>query len=362
MLKLNRFKKMLLFILPVVIAFISGYSIDTQKVTPKYAFTNDTNKTAVKQINDAVIGEANIVYSNKLVDIVNLIDTNTKKFTDKDLLAALTDDTVDKTTKALLLESIGNINNGKGIKDTTEFSEMVFNKNIDKDIRVKLLERLDFSTEKHKEALEKIVKEEDGAMSVRSLRKLKYTDPKAALELSNDIITYSEGYNEDSIRAAIMTKSEYFEDMYLSGKTVNKREVSAYIDFCLQKYNDTNDDVLKDAIAFSLINMRNLDAVKSVFNHNEMDYDLKHACVSRNSGVFIDTLKNNPTKEDFDFIVNALKFLPINNVATALQEAISENPEYNTPENTMLVSNIANSTITADTNRDQKHIFAEWLK
>ena len=102
MLKLNRFKKMLLFILPVTIAFISGYSIDTQKVTPIYSFTNETNKTAVKQINDAVIGETNIVYSDKLVDIVNLIDTNTKKFTDKDLLAALTDNTVDKTTKVLL--------------------------------------------------------------------------------------------------------------------------------------------------------------------------------------------------------------------------------------------------------------------
>ena len=362
MLKLNRFKKMLLFILPVTIAFVSGYSVDTQKVTPKYAFTNDTNKTAVKQINDAVIGETDIVYSDKLVDIVNLIDTNTKNLTDKDLLAALTDDTVDKTTKALLLERIENINNGKGIKDTTEFSEMVFNKNIDKDIRVKLLERLEFSTDKHKEALEKIVKEEDGAMSVRSLRKLKHTDPKAALELSNDIITYSGGYNEDSIRAAIMTKSEYFEDMYLSGKTVNKNEMLDYIDFCLQIFENTDDTVFKDTIAFSLINMRSFDAVKAVFNHNNIDNDLKHACVARNSGVFIDTLKNNPTKEDFDFIISALKFFPINNVASALQEAINENPEFNTDENMMLVSNIANSNITADTNRDLKHIFEDWLE
>ena len=362
MLKRNTFKKMLLLILPVTIAFISGYSIDTQNVTPKYTFTNEANKSAIKQINDAVAGETDIVYSDNLVDIIELIDTNTKKFTDKDLLAALTDDTVDKTTKALLLERIDNINNGKGIKDTTEFSEMVFNKNIDKDIRVKLLERLEFSTEEHKNALKKIVEEEDGAMSVRSLRKLKYTDAKAALELSNDIITYSEGYNDDAIRAAIMTKSEYFEDMYLSGKNVSEREISAYIDFCLQKYSNTEDDVLKDAIAFSLINMRNLDAIKAVFNHSEIDYDLKHACVARNSGVFIDTLKNNPTKEDFDFILSTLKFLPINNVATALQEAIDENPKFNTPENAILVSNIKNSAITADTNRDLKHIFEEWLK
>lgn len=362
MLKLNRFKKMLLFILPVTIAFISGYSIDTQKVTPKYSFTNDTNKTAIKQINDAVTGEANIVYSDKLVDIVNLIDTNTKKFTDKDLLAALTDDTVDKTTKALLLESIGNINNGKGIKDTTEFSEMVFNRNIDKDIRVKLLETLDFSTEKHKETLEKIVKEEDGSMSVRSLRKLKYTDPKAALELSNDIITYSEGYNADTIRAAIMTKSEYFEDMYLSGKTVNEKERLDYIDFCLQTFENTDNTVLKDAIAFSLINMRSFDAVKAVFNHNDIDSDLKHACVSRNSGVFIDVLKNNPTKEDFDFIISALQFLPINNVTSALQGAVNENPEFNSVEMSNFISNVANSNVDADTNRDLKHIFEDWLK
>lgn len=362
MLKLNRFKKMLLFILPVTIAFVSGFSTDTQKVTPKYAFTNDSNKFAVKQINDVVTDETNIIYSDKLVEIINLIDTNIKEFNDRDLLAVLTDDTIDKTTKALLLESVENLNNGTGIKDSTEFSEMVFNKNVDKDIRVKLLERLEFSTEKHKEALEKIVKEEDGAMSVRSLRKLKYTDAKAALELSNDIITYSEGYNEDSIRAAIMTKSEYFEDMYLSGKTVKKNEVLDYIDFCLQTFVNTDDTVLKDTIAFSLINMRSLDAVKAVFNHNEIDYDLKHACVARNSGVFIDTLKNNPTKEDFDFIVSALKFLPINNVASALQEAVDENSEFNTTENMMLVSNIANSTVTPDTNRDLKHIFEEWLE
>ena len=86
MLKIKAYKKILLFILPVTIAFISGFSIDTQKVTPKYTFTNDVNKSAVKQINDAVTGEANIVYSDNLVDIIELVDTKTKKFTDKDLL------------------------------------------------------------------------------------------------------------------------------------------------------------------------------------------------------------------------------------------------------------------------------------
>lgn len=355
-------KKMIVVMLTIVlVVLLVGFTMFQQRAKEKYEFSTNDNKSKIEKLDNEISTSTNIADAEKFAKIVQEVENIAKDFKDNDLLSVLMNEELNKDTKQLFLEKADSINAGEGIQDDAKFITVLYDKETEKNIRSYLISKIDFDTEYEKNALKDLVCDENYKVSVRAMDKLQKTDAILALEISDKIILEN-NESDDVVRAAIMTKSEYFEDMYLSGKSVSKDVKKTYIDFCVKKHNETNDEVLKDAIAFSLINMRDFDAVKVVISNDKIDNDVKKSCISKNTAVIGEVLRNAPSNEDFEFIVYALNILPVYDLNYAFKECITENPEYYNAENKNLLLRLENSNVYADDNRDDKGVTVEWLK
>lgn len=351
-------KKLLVITLSIILVLLLAGYTTIQHTKLKYEFSTNDNKQKLEELNNQIISAKEDADAS---EIISQVENIAKDFKDDDLLSVLTNDDLDKNTKQLFLEKADAINSGKGIEDDAKFISLLYNKDIDDDIRSYLISKTDFDTKYEKDALQDLVCDPSYNVSVRAMNKLQSTDAVLALETADKIISEN-NKNDDVVRAAIMTKSAYFEDMYLSEKHVSEDEKKDYIDFCINKYDETQDEVLKDAIVFSLMNMRDFNAIKAVVGKNDIDNEMKKTCISRNTSVLGEVLRNDPTKEDFDFVLSAIELLPVYELSVDFKECITENAEYNNYENANVLLQLESSNVYADNNRDKKGITTEWLK
>lgn len=342
----------------ILVLLLTGYTTFQQRAKLKYDFSTDENKQKLEELNEKIISTKDVA---DVPEIILEVEKIAKDFEDDDLLSVLTNDKLDKSTKQLFLENSSKINSGKGIEDDAKFILLLYYDDTDDNIRSYLIAKIDFDTEYEKDALKDLVRNEKYKVSVRAMDKLQNEDAVLALETADEIIEEN-NKSDDVVRAAVMTKSEYFEDMYLSNRSVSEEEKKSYIDFCINKYDETQDAVLKDAIVFSLMNMRDFGAVKAIVNKSDIDIEMKKTCISRNVSVIGTILRNNPSQEDFDFVLSALDLLPIYELNFDFKECLAENAKYNNYENKNVLLRLENSNVYADNNRDNKGITEAWLK
>ncbi len=193
--------------------------------------------------------------------------------------------------------------------------------------------------------------------------KLQKTDAKKSLEIANDIIKNREDYNNAAIRASIQIVSNYFQDLALSeSKQEAESEKSEFINFCTSIFHSATDEKLKDTTVFSLINMLDYEAVKTVINNPNIDFDLKITCISRNYKTLADVIENNPTKDDVEFIISAMEIAPIKDLAPVIEENLLSNKNFNSEKLNNIIVSIEKNGFNADKKYAEKTPNQDWIK
>ncbi|MBO5321993.1 MAG: hypothetical protein J6B22_05245 [Clostridia bacterium] len=325
----------------------------------------ETEKSNLIQEFDSAL---NLVSKNKSSsDKLQISYENLKKeigtFNDSDFLIILKDDDISPLTKNLLLQMSDEINGGKGISSSKAFEALLEKDILDESSRVSLINSIKADTDGIKNKLAEIAQSESGSAVYRSMVKLQQSDASMALEVSDKILENSSHYNEDNIRAAITVKSNYYKELSMvdSKKDIEK-EKSEFIDFCTSQYKKASDDKLKDSAVFSLMNIRDYDAVKAIILDPTIDEELKVACVSRNPKTFIDVINGNPTKEDVEFILDCMEIYPLKELAEPMREKLISNSDFYSHRLVSMVEFLAAGGAKSDTSRFEGTPNSNWIK
>ena len=350
----------ILVIIVVITLFSTAYSNPEADIK-----LIETEKSNLIQEFDSAL---NLVSENKSSsDKLQISYENLKKeictFNDSDFLIILKDDDISPLTKNLLLQMSDKINGGKGISSSKDFEALLEKDILDESSRVSLINSIKADTDGIKNKLAEIAQSESGSAVYRSMVKLQQSDASMALKVSEKILENSSHYNEDNIRAAITVKSNYYKELSMvdSKKDIEK-EKSEFIDFCTSQYKKASDDKLKDAAVFSLMNIRDYDAVKAIILDPTIDEELKVACVSRNPKTFIDVINGNPTKEDVEFILDCMEIYPLKELAEPMREKLIPNSDFCSHRLKSIVEFLAVDGAESDTSRFEGTPNSNWIK
>ena len=327
----------------------------------KYAELDE--KEMLETFNEMTTTEENPLSSENLIMASVALSEKAGNFTDNDLLSILQADEWSSITKITMIQLAEKINDGNGIADQKPFEELIAQPEVDTDVRRTLISNLDMSSSENQNMLEEIIRSEKGPIVGQSLQQIRHTDPKRALKLADHIIQDHTNYTPAAVKIAIMIKSLYFEDLVKaeSKKDVTK-EKEAYIAFCLERFNESQDSVFRDSIIFSLIDMQDFNAVKEVVNHPEVDDMLKRTCIDRNLRPLIKAVRSNPTKEDVEFIQTAMEIFPLKEMTDEMKEHLASNPEYSSPRLNNLIAMMETGGVPADQSRYENPPDLRWLE
>ena len=349
-----------LVIIVVIALFGSAYS--NSKADIKLIETEKSN--LIQEFDSALnpVSESEFS-SDKLQSSYENLEKGIGAFDDGDFLIILKDEDISPLTKNMLLQMSDKINGGKGINSSKTFEALLEKDVLDENSRVSLINSIRADTDGVKNKLAEIAQSESGAAVYRSMVKLQQSDALMALEVSEKILENSSRYNEDNIRAAITVKSNYYKELSMvdSKKDIEK-EKSEFIDFCTSQYKKASDDKLKDAAVFSLMNIRDYDAVKAIILDPTIDEELKVACVCRNPQTFIDVINGNPTKEDVEFILDCMEISPLKELAEPMREKLLSNSDFYSHRLRSMVEFMASSGVESDTSRFEGKPSSNWIQ
>lgn len=361
MLKLRTVKKLLIVLLAVAVIAVAGGSTVTVLNADIEQLLG--NKAALVSELDAIFGENKTnLSSDKLVTVYSQLDAQMGEFTDTDIVTVLRDPNVTDATKITMLQMSDKINGGAGIESSKNLEGLLIKGVVSEEVRVNLINNISVDSASIKATLAQIAQTDEGAAVMRSLVKLEQNDALMALDVSNKILKTPSKYNADNLRAAVSVKSDYFKELTMvnSQKDVAK-EKTEYIEACASIYKTAEDETLKDAIIFGLMNMRDFEAVKQVLNDESVDEALKVACISRNPKTFIDVINGNPTAEDVEFIISAMEKLPLQEVAPVMREKLL-NTEHDSTRLRNVIALMEGSRVKSDTSRFEGTPTSNWIE
>lgn len=355
------FRTVFTLIIVIVITLLST-AFSNSKADIKLIETEKSN--LIREFDDVLNSTSlNQVSSEKLQTSYKNLEKDIGKFNDEDFLIILKDENVSTLTKNLLLQMSDKINNGKGISNSKIFEELLEKNVLDENSRVSLINSINAETDGIKNKLAKIAQSESGSAVYRSMMKLQQSDALMALEISEKILENPSQYNEDNIRAAISVKSNYYKELTMVENNKNvEKEKSEFINFCTSQYKKASDGKLKDAAVFSLMNIRDYDAVKAIILDPTIDEELKVACVCRNTKTFIDVINNNPTKEDVEFILDCMEIAPLKDLAEPMKEKLLTNSELYSHRLKSMVEFMSAGGVESDTSRFEGTPNSNWIK
>ena len=288
--------------------------------------TGEFNKTE-----DIITKIENSDSENIYDELENVIE-DFQYFSDEDVLKTILDPQYSESTKHLVVELIPPINYGQGLLNQYPFEKLLNDVTVETSVRIALINTLSFE-KSNLSLLKDIVLKENGGITTNAMRKIERIYPNLALNISNTIIKNYENYGEYQIKSAVMVKSDFLADMRFSkGYDAFETEIDDYIKFCIKMYDLSIDSTFKDSMIFSLMNIYNINAVKAIIMHSQVDSLLKKTCVKRNYITFKATLEKELSEDTIRCIIYSMEIEPIKGLAEDFENKILVLNKYNTTE------------------------------
>lgn len=244
-------------------------------------------------------------------------------FTDQELINVINNNEYTIETKIIAIQLSKNINHGQGINDSTNFKEIINQPSVNQAIRMNLLNAVEMDSETDIKLLENIIKTDEGDIVVQAMKKISQINFDKAVSISDGIIENYQNYNNDAIRSAVKTKSKYFKNMGNNvSKATLKVEKQQYIDFCFNMFKNIADEVFQDTMIFSLSEMFDMDAIKSIVLNDMIDRDVKIFCIDQNYQTLVKIITDNPSKADMDVLIKAMDLFPIKEMAPLMKDKV----------------------------------------
>lgn len=199
-----------------------------------------------------------------------------------------------------------------------------------------------FSMKPDADLLEKISLGEDDRLAFHSLKMLNDVDPERAATISDSVIKEYDGKMTDVVRAALKVKASHI------AKNQSDENRTDTIAFCvgLLEQNTLVDEVARDTIIFALSDMMKEESISYIVKSTKIDNVAKGYCIDQNFSVLQEMIKNDPTVERVELVLEAMKIFPITDMIEPLQSlSDSSFSGLKTSAKTMILNNI-NDSIT----------------
>lgn len=194
----------------------------------------------------------------------------------------------------------------KARTNNEDLKMLLTNNNIGVSAKVKII--LDATDETDIDTITSFIQDSNDDIVCASLKKLSIIDSKAAKAEAEKIIKDRTrgSISERKLRAAQKAMVKELR------KAKNKTDNLEFINTNMEIFEQTSSQELKDTSIFSLAEIRDIDAVRSILNNESIDFELKVYTIDFNFKV-LEELLNQPeiSDDDIDLIIRSMEIHPI---------------------------------------------------
>jgi hypothetical protein len=272
---------------------------------------NDVVAALAEKSFEEVAYEVNIISDNGggLTDLTfhaAALYEKLEDLSDDEFIAFLSDESNSIPLRVTLIQLWRHKNGNAGIGDQTLLQEIVLDENCDSILRRNAVIALSDSDPETVNLLVTTIASSDELLAYQAIKRLNQIDKSEANEISQIILSNIDVSQTEKIRAAIQTLAENYRPLD-EGAT----EKTAFINLCIELHQNSDDEIMKDTIIFSLANLVDFRAISYIVNSDTVDNALKISCIDRNYKSLSAKLESGPTEDTLSVIYTAMSIYPI---------------------------------------------------
>ncbi|WP_066507554.1 hypothetical protein [Abyssisolibacter fermentans] len=270
--------------------------------------------------------EINVLSQNKvkLSDMLYHASTLAEKvdtISEEELISEISDVNNSSNLRTILIQLCKYKNNMAGIKDETQLKVLLLDEKTDLVLRQNIVWVLSDS-EDSMETLTSVAYDKDDLLAFQAIKRLNCSFPATARKIANEILQKAEQDKEqgEKLRVAIKVKAEQFRK-----EESNRSDKDDFINFCIDIFNNSNDEIMQDTVVFALSSMKDKEAITTIIENEKIDSDVKAYCIDQNYETLAAMLENNLCSEDIETVIKAMNIYPVEGVVSALEKHIEQN-------------------------------------
>lgn len=268
---------------------------------------SDVQET-VEELDMCLIQEETDSSREKMADLLSRLKSCVVKMKIADVESVLESDQYSVESKIFMVESIGDKQNELSQENMGEISSLVFDKEIEREVRISLLQLIPEEKEYNEMMVKLIGNEEDDLIISQAIKKYYQIDPEAAA--STAIKQVQETESEEIGCSCLYILPSAVADGYIESETV--------MDICNEILNQKTGKTAM-AAGYALGDLNTIEAMAILLESN-LDDIVKIGCVEQNYETFLTCLSGNPTETEIGVIIEAMKIYPITEILNILEE------------------------------------------
>lgn len=271
---------------------------------------NELNKLdsddLVSEVNK-VMAEGKIVNDyNSTIPVVSALADRKDELKNNEIIDMIKSNKFNLETKEVLVDIY---NNKSSIdKNDKELKDLLYEDEIDDKLKQRITNIVEFNSE-DMPLLEGMINK-GGLNAFYALKGASKIDTKKAYEISKNIIANNKNKTEEEVSGAILVTSKYLKEKKNNKENINK-EMEEFLDESLEIFNDSSNRSIKDAIAYSISDIKSEKTIKSLLKDYKLDNEVKMFAIDQNYMILENILKNNPSEDDIYMVIESMKTLPI---------------------------------------------------
>ncbi|TCX48939.1 hypothetical protein [Dehalobacter sp. 14DCB1] len=317
----------------LILAVLTGFTVNPVE-SLKTNYLNKTEKEVISELSKKPISD--------ITDEINTISSFGADLSDITIQASVLAKRADEIDDDTLVSIIKDNKNSQNLRVTMlqlGKHKKSFSSNEGKKILIDLLKdnKEEFAIKQNAiwalpdddpltiEVLTEISKQEsDGALAFQAIRKLNLIKPNLAIDLSNDILADYHNQQTEKVRAAIKVKAKQFSNE----KEISK-EKNQFTQMCFDIFNTSDDQIMKDTVIFAVSELKDEATITNIVRNEKIDRPVKAYCIDQNYSTLLRMIKNNPTDENIETVIQAMNIYPIKDLLSPLKEAIDKSDSKN---------------------------------
>lgn len=262
---------------------------------------------------------------NSVILVASSLIEREDEFKKSEIIDMIESNDLNLQTKEILID-LYDYKSSKYKDSEEDLKNLLYKEDLDDTLKQRIVNFADFNFNDIP-VLEDLISD-GGLNSFYSLKKLSKLDSEKAYKISENIISNYKSKSGEEISGAILVKSNYLKEKNKKKLDVTK-ETEDFLGEALQIFNETNDLSIKDAIAYSISDVRSEKTIKNLIKNYNLDKEVKMFAIDQNYMVLEDILKNNPSEEDIYMVIECMKVLPINDFKDEFENLLKASSDKN---------------------------------
>lgn len=244
------------------------------------------------------------------------------EFSNDELIELMKDDTKEMIIREIFVD-LYLMKNENNFSAQNDLKQLLQQDEVDSRLKQRIVS-LAYFTKDEVPLLKALIQDEDPSLAFDSLNVLTSVDINEAYIISKEILIQRKVQPDEKVSAALRATAKYLNE--ISPSKINSHESleKNFIELCLEIINSTNNLELKDSAFFAISEIGTYSALKEIINNNTFDRAMKRYGIHQNFMVLIEVLENNPSSEDIELVIEALRIYPIIEIAESLERVMSQ--------------------------------------